>query len=75
LTLEFPTLSPEDSVSDTVVVILDDGRGAARVTFKNNRKYSLPWARNENYGGLSELTRMIDVGNVVTKKKFSEDGT
>jgi len=73
LSKQFPILTNADSLNDTISNIIDDGRGAARVTFQSNKKFSLPWATNENYtGDNSELTRMVGEGDIIIKKQLSD---
>lgn len=69
---EFPKLSKKNSLNDTVLFVMRDGRSSARVTFRNRKKYSLPFARNHNYLEYSDLSRVIEAGDVIIKEQFSD---
>lgn len=71
LTNEFPELKNEDSLNDTIISVIRDARATARVTFRNNRKLSLPWANNFTSQPLS-LTTMVKEGDVLIKKELSD---
>jgi hypothetical protein len=71
LSKEYPNLSNSDSLNDTVVNVINDGRGSARVTFASKSKFTLPWAKNFEYEG-ENLPRMVKEGDIISKKEKSD---
>jgi hypothetical protein len=71
LSKEYPNLSNSDSLNDTVVNVINDGRGSARVTFASKSKFTLPWAKNFEYED-ENLPRMVKEGDIISKKEKSD---
>jgi hypothetical protein len=71
LNKEYPDLSNNNSLNDTVVDVIRDARASARVTFESKEKYSLPWAKNFQYE-IDNLPRMVMEGDILIKKEKSD---
>lgn len=72
LNKEYPMLMSKEQLNDTVLHIVSDGRGSARITFNSKLKRTLPWAKNLQYTQEPSLTRMIKEGDVLVKKTHSD---
>jgi hypothetical protein len=71
-TKTYPILSANDSLRDTVANVLSDGRGSARITSTSSRKFTLPWAKKFENGREVSLTRIVQEGDILIKREFSD---
>ena len=67
----YPELVSQDSLNNLVASVEAD-RGVAFVTFTNNTKYEIPWAKNFQYGEFASLFSIISPGDIILKKAFSD---
>jgi hypothetical protein len=72
LSNSYPDLSDHDILNDTITHIISDGRASARVTFKSQKKYTLPWAKNNQYATELNLPRIVKEGDILIKKQSSD---
>lgn len=72
LSNEYPDLSSQDFLNDTIIHVISDGRASARVTLKSEKKYTLPWAKNNLYSAELNLPRIVKEGDILIKKESSD---
>lgn len=72
LSQDYPTLSRTNSLKDTIVNIISDGRETARVTFKHGEKFTLPWARTVIDGKKVSLPLVVEEGDILIKNENSD---
>ena len=67
----YPELALQDSLNNLVASVEAD-RGVAFVTFTDQTKYEIPWAKNFEYGEFASLSSIISPGDIIFKKAFSD---
>lgn len=72
LTKNYPIITTDDPLRDTVSRVISDGRGSARVTSTSHKKFTLPWAKRLENGQEVSLTRTVKEGDVLIKREFSD---
>lgn len=72
LSNKYPELSNRDILNDTIADVISDGRASARVTFKSEKKYTLPWAKNNHYAEELNLPRIVKEGDILIKRESSD---
>jgi hypothetical protein len=72
LSNEYPELSSKDILNDTVAHVIRDGRASARVTFKSQKKYTLPWAKIKKDQSEFNLPRVVKEGDFLIKQVSSD---
>jgi hypothetical protein len=71
-TKQYPRLSTNDSLRDTVSEVFSEDGRSARITSTSNRKFTLPWAKRLENGEEVSLTRVVKEGDVLIKKESSD---
>lgn len=72
LNRRYPALSRDDVLNDTIMSVVSDGRASARVTFRSQRKCTLPWAKVNLDSVELNLPRVVQIGDVLIKERLSD---
>jgi hypothetical protein len=72
LNRQYPALSTEDSLSDTVSEVFSEDGRSARITSTSNKKFTLPWAKRLENGEEVSLTRTVKEGDILIKRESSD---
>ncbi|MCZ8070298.1 MAG: hypothetical protein O9311_08080 [Cytophagales bacterium] len=68
---EYPLILDKDSLNYFVDKVETD-RSISFVVFQNNKKFTIPWAKNFNYEESPSLSEVLSNGDFVSKKPFSD---
>jgi hypothetical protein len=68
---EYPYVNTTDNLADTVTSLTKE-RGAAMIIFQSGKKVRFTWAKNNLYHDFPNLVDMIELDDVVNKRKNSD---